>query len=150
MEPSVRCETRNLLGQCVPTRAHQSRNSQTLITGSTESHRLLLYQASLTEVKQQTPGTGKVVLSVSDPHTRHVERKCHGPTSPNLLFQDPGRCTGPALQASVIVISQDTVTATHTADTFMNHEPADRLHPNSQLPPSTPTWVISGFKHLQA
>lgn len=75
MEPSVRCETRNVIGQCAPTRTHQSRNSQTLITGSTESHRHLLYQTSLTEVKRQSPGAGKVVLSVSNLHTRHVERK---------------------------------------------------------------------------
>lgn len=103
--------------------------------GSTESHRLLLYQTSLTEVKQQSPAARKVVLSVSNPRTQHVERKCRGPHSLNLLFQDTGRCTGPALQASVLIISQDTVTATCPADTFTNHKPADRFHPNNSLLP---------------
>lgn len=59
METSVRCKTGNGVGQHVPTGAHQSRNSEALITERTESHRLLLYQTSLTEVKQQSPGVGK-------------------------------------------------------------------------------------------
>lgn len=28
IEPSVRCKTRNIVGQCFPTSAHQSRNSK--------------------------------------------------------------------------------------------------------------------------
>lgn len=124
MEPRVRCETRNRVGQCFPFRARQSRNPQTLITGSTESHRLLPGHTSLTEVKQQRPGAGKML----GPFTWQSPHLARGKEVPWTHLSKPalpthGRRTGPAPQASAITISQDTVTATHAAGTGTNHEP---------------------------
>lgn len=78
--------------------------------------------------------------------TQNVERKFHGSTYANSCLQETGRCTGPALQASIIVTSQDTLMAIHVPEMFITSLLTGSILTHSSVP-SIVIQVISGFMY---